>query len=737
MAPLAGLRRFIHATTEMSSARNAQPSSHFPAVPPTLNDQYDLRDPPSAPQIAPHSAPQYTPYLGLQARLSQVWINRWTILLLLVLCRTLIAVSGVNNDLDSARREAFSACSGVEGMASAMASMPHYMSKGVNELAASGVEKAVNGLMAMLLLSITGIEEIVVFVINLLTSTYLCLITFAVTGSLHAAIALIEDTEKFLKKTLGSISSDIHNGIDDFQNDLNNFASVLNSVPKALGGSGEIPKIDVTKQLDALDHVTLPSNIDQDLTKLNDSIPDFKQVQNFTNNLIRLPFEEVKKLINGSISNFTFDRSVFPVPQKEQLSFCSDNHGINDFFDNLVRIADLAKKVALVVLIILAVLVCIPMAYREIWRWRKTQERAQFFRENAFDSIDVVQIASRPLTSTMGIKLASRFKSTRRQILTRWFISYATSTPALFVLALGLAGLFSCLCQYILLKAVEKEAPNLAAEVGQFADKVVNTLNNASEQWAIGTNGVIDSTNNDINKEVFGWVNTTTGALNDTLNGFSDQMSDALNATFGGTVLYDPIKEVLNCLIGLKIEGIQKGLTWVSDHAHVEFPTFPNDTFSLGAAASLTTDDNGQSDSFLTNPGATTTDEITEVVVRMSNKLASGIRTEAIIATCIVLIWVAIVIIGLIRTLILFFGRDKTRAEGGPAYEDEYADDSTGLPFADGATHYTRSPVPSTAPPYVPAESNEKVGYAGMRNDVAIGSGHARKSSHGVVDGKS
>src|SRR6202044_36747 len=103
----------------------------------------------------------------------------------------------------------------------------------------------------------------------------------------------------------------------------------------------------------------------------------------------------------------------------------------------------------------------------------------------------------------------------------------------------------------------------------------------------------------DINKEVFGWVNTTTGAINDTLNTFVSEMSDALNTTFGGTPLYDPIKEVLNCLIGLKIAAVQKGLTWVSDNAQVNFPHLPNDTFSLGAIASIANDSKTPGDSFL------------------------------------------------------------------------------------------------------------------------------------------
>lgn len=242
----------------------------------------------------PNTAPRLTPYVGLRGRLSQIWINRWTVLLLLVLVRMLLATRSLDDNLGSARKEALSACTGVESMGSAMASMPHYMSQGVNELTASGVEKAVNGLMSMLSLSVTGVEELVVFVVNLLTSTYVCLITLAVSGSLHTALQVVKDVGDFLNKTLGDIGSEIHKGIDGFQNDLNKFTGALNSVPKIFGSDSQIPKLDIGGELDKLDHLQIPSSLDENLAKLNSSIPTFADVQNFTNNVIRTPFEQVK-----------------------------------------------------------------------------------------------------------------------------------------------------------------------------------------------------------------------------------------------------------------------------------------------------------------------------------------------------------------------------------------------------------------------------------------------------------
>jgi hypothetical protein len=744
MSPLAGLRHFIASHTEMSSARKQQ-SQGFPAVPPSLAaGDHELRDYYSDPSPPPNTTPTYTPYLGLRARLSQVWINRWTILLALIICRILLAIAGINENLASAKQEALSACSSVEKVGSAMASMPHYLSEGVNALAADGVTKAVNGLMQMLMLSVSGVEEIVLFIINMMTSTYVCLITFAIAGSLHVAIDLIEQVADFMNKSIGGITHDMTGVVSDFEKSFNSFLSDIN-IGGLLGSSKNPPSIDLTSQINALNSIQVdPTKFDADLTKLNASIPTFAQVQNFTNNVIRLPFEEIKTLINQSVAAYTFDKSVFPVAEKKALTFCSDNPAINDFFDGLVKVIYKARTVFLVVLILLAVLVCIPMAYREIWRWRTMQQRSLLIQKNAFDPMDVIYIASRPYTTTFGIKAASRFKSTKRQILVRWFVAYATSIPALFVLALGLAGLFSCLCQVIVLKVIEKEVPALANQVEGFADNVVLALNNASEQWAVDANKVITSTNTTINNDVFGWVNTSTTAVNDTLNAFTDEMSNALNTTFGGTILYDPIKEVLNCLIGLKIAGIQKGLTWVHDNAHVDFPTFRPDVFSLGAAASIT--NTTADDSFLASPGSVASDDITNAVVKVSDKLQSGIKQEAIISACVVGIWFIVMLIGLCRVLFGMMGRDKTRAEGGPVgyTGDNRMSLSPRSPNRNDVSKFPQfgGPVSSVRPQTSSDDVawgsgglvDEKMGNVGHRSvEASVKPGHERVSSYGDV----
>jgi len=86
------------------------------------------------------------PYLGLTARLSQVWLNRWTILLFIVLVHLLSVATLLKNDIATAQREALAACITLEKTGSMLASLPHFMASGMNSLTAKGIEASVTAL---------------------------------------------------------------------------------------------------------------------------------------------------------------------------------------------------------------------------------------------------------------------------------------------------------------------------------------------------------------------------------------------------------------------------------------------------------------------------------------------------------------------------------------------------------------------------------------------------------------
>ncbi|KAK4210562.1 hypothetical protein QBC37DRAFT_30027 [Rhypophila decipiens] len=678
----------------------------------------------------PDTDPVVTPYLGLRARLSQVWFNRWTVLLLLVLVRVLLLTTSLNENLGDAKAKALSACTKVEDVGSAMASMPHYLSVGVNSLAADGITKTVRGLVSILEMIVTGVKQLLLFIINFYLGTYACLISAFIHGGLDVAAQVVDKATEALNGALQGIGKEIGGDVGDFVNKVNGFkdsiSGPLGSVIPAL------PTIDISGPLKKLDEFKLDSaEVIAAIGKFNNTIPTFDDAETLTKQTIAIPFDMVKDQIEGKFGNYSFDHSLFPVAQKHALTFCSSNTFINDFFTKLSDIVAKTKIGFIIIIIILSILAMFVMGYLDIRRWRRERQRARAFTEHGYDPMDVVYMASRPFTAGVGVKIASKFRGNeRRYLLVRWAVAYATSLPALFVLSLALAGLFSCLCQYVLLKSIEKEAPALADQVGDFAGAVVSQLENVSTTWANEANTNVLNLQQDINDDVFGWVQNATSAVNDTLNVLEDGIQKGLDTVFKDTVLYDAVKSIIGCVITRKIDTIQDGLTWVHDHAKVTFPLFPNDTFSQGAQASV----QGDSDltSFLASPASASTDEITGAVDKVTSALRSNIVQELLISLALLLVYIIVVLIGVGHSLFgMAFGREKTRAEGGHRYNITHPTQLNNE--GAGAQHYRRPPPPPPTQHEDSTPSYDEVVYAGSvpRGKTEVkASSHARKSSY-------
>ncbi|ETS79455.1 hypothetical protein PFICI_09308 [Pestalotiopsis fici W106-1] len=621
-----------------------------------------------------------TPYLGLNARLSQVWFNKWTVLLLLVLLRVLLLIGSLNGNLGDAKVKALSACTKVEDVGSAMASMPHYLSVGVNRLAAAGITDVVHGMMKGLDLILIAVRELILFVINMMTSTYTCLIAAAVHGGLNVtALVITKATDEInsalpaVADTIGDAANDVNDAIDTVYSWIDTITSVFSN------GEPDKPSIDLTDELNTIKNYKIDTTgFVSDLDQLNEDLPTFKDVQNLTAEVVDYPFKLIRDALNETYGNWKFDENVFPVAQKEALSFCSDNSSINDFFEGLFELVATAKKWFIAILVILAVAVCVLMAFLEIRSWRRLKNYRNTFVERKFDETDMMMMSGRPFPSKIALKVSDWLNRNKdhkrlasqeaakqkRETLIRWAVAYGTTLPALFVLSLAIAGLFSCLCQYIMLRAVEKEIPALANEVGDFANEVVSSLQHVSQEWSNDVNGQISIYSNEINNDILGHVRNATDIVNNTLNTFTDAMDDALTTVFKGTILMDPIQEVIYCLIGLKVEAVQKGLTWIHDHANISFPTLPDDVFSLGANESV----NGDSEltSFLSTPSSATTDEVSGAVTSVTDAIRSNIIQEALISLGLLLVYVLVVLIGITRMLVGMTGLGYD-SKGGPA----------------------------------------------------------------------
>lgn len=604
-------------------------------MPPSLRHEsfeVDEAKPAAAqPSAQPHyNAGAVTPWVGLRSRLSQVPMNRWTILLLLVLARLLIALDGLNTNLTSAKTRAVAACTKVEDVGSSMASMPHYLSAGVNRMAAEGITKAVQALVEILLMILTGVQQLIMFFIEVKVGLVLCFSTAIARAVLEVGEFAIKGATEALNSAVKAISGDLNSAVSGFAHALHDLET---AIPDWAPKPTEIPNVDgLEDNIKKLDDVSIDTgSLLGDLRGLEDKI-SYDNVKNVAKEAIAVPFDMVKRLLNESYGTWEFDHSVFPIPAKESLSFCA-NSTLEDFFEVLFKIADNAKTIGIVALIALAVLACAVMAWWETNRFNRQLHKSQTLVDR--EPMDIVYIAGRPLTAGTGVWLSKKVSANHgRQMPIRWVIAYATTQPALFVLALSVAGAFSCVCQWVILRAILHEVPALADTAGDFAGDVVTFLEQASTKWANDSNGVILEFQGDINDKMFGHVRNATQAANDTIGKFDDAMHEGLDKAFGGVPPLEKfLSDLIDCLVGNHLESVQEGLTWVNEHARVTLPLFPVDVFSIGANDST----------FLSAPSSSVTHEITDAVDSVVDILWSNVIQEVVISLVLFLVYLAYV----------------------------------------------------------------------------------------------
>ncbi|KAJ3561810.1 hypothetical protein NPX13_g8798 [Xylaria arbuscula] len=304
----------------------------FPSVPPSLNHvAFEMS---SIKQVdanhitltRPQSEKDITPYLGIRSRLSQVWLNKWTILILLVLLHFLLTVGSLKDNLDEAKTKALTACIKVEDVGSAFASMPHYLSVGVNQLTASSITTAVQALMSVVDMILTGIESLILFVISFVTDTYVCLISMVVHGGLNASAIAVEKTTDAINKVIDGVADGIASSADDIQKVIDDVYSVADKAGDALDdvkdGAGDVVGdigdiFSRSRELAVFRRGVLPDkpdlqkaivdkmkelkdvNIDSSgfvngLNALNEKIPTFDEVKNLTRQAVSIPFDFIR-----------------------------------------------------------------------------------------------------------------------------------------------------------------------------------------------------------------------------------------------------------------------------------------------------------------------------------------------------------------------------------------------------------------------------------------------------------
>ncbi|CCF58050.1 hypothetical protein KAFR_0D04020 [Kazachstania africana CBS 2517] len=556
----------------------------------------------------------FTNYLKLGERLSQVWLNKYTLLLLLAMLKLYFFSKSLDHSLTASKNYILSNCDTIDSLYSNIKTdTPHYIALMGNYLIDKSLEEVVKASLETLSLLVYATEEILNFIIDIYLGTYACLIVSAVDGTVEVATNVTEKLISFVNTTVGTIANDLDDGLEDASEVINKVLSAVSEVESWFtddddddDGSESIAHVNLT--ISALRNLYIPSSINTKLEELANDVPNFAEVKNLTKEMLSVPFEAVRNDIESTnVSKIIGNQTFLFVPSLDETVSNSSNtcsaHKplIREVYSDTVASLHTLTLIFIIILAVCAVAALFPVAFSEYRLWKRLVtmrelyiSKQDFFtttdddysdsttlksvREEPYDVISSYQEAfHRWQTRVAGaftflITLGNRkYKGKTREKI-QWFVAYISSERALMVLGIGLLALIVCGMQLALIQYMEHKVKGTSISYTYTNTSTNDYFSKDMDIWGQQINSYINSTERNINTQVFGWVEDATESVNTTINTLITEIDNTLADYFNGTLFYKPMKTVVWCVIENKLSTIEKAMTWIHEKAQIDLP---------------------------------------------------------------------------------------------------------------------------------------------------------------------
>ncbi|KAG1832363.1 hypothetical protein EV424DRAFT_23058 [Suillus variegatus] len=640
------------------------------------------------------------PYLQLPHILSLAWLAYPILSLIFVIFRLQLSSQSAQTAVANAKGDFLIACQAAEQAATAAASAPRYMAIASNQLIADTINGTMNDARAALILSLTVMEAIINFLIDIYRSTFLCFLELIVGGGLALLIAAVQEITSFLQSTITTIVSGL-------QNDATSLNSAITSVVNELNKVNPFSKITAPQfnvsSLDSLSSITIPTDFENALIQLNNSLPTVSSIKNSIESLVDTPFEAVKSDINSTFQGLVFDVSTLPVPAQNTVSFCNnlDTSSIDDLGNDLLTIT----KIGTIILIIVLFALLAGHCALEWYKWHCLQSHLRRTREAWVSDPTTVYTSSasapsvtltnhnllmlqtdaqHPLLTRIANTLSAKLRmSASQHTHLRWFLHYIFHAPALACFLIGFFGLLSVQIQLLAVGPLEaKYTAQAAASVQDLSSTIFVQVNssmyNQSSSYAGSINARVETVQSSVNDGLFGWVNGTTTTLNTTLNNFYTDVQNIVASVFNGTILENTAQDFVRCIIGSKVDALEEALTFLNENLNVDLPTV-NETVLVLSSSDVNE---------ITQPIATAAlgggqSNSSGLIGRLVATYVDSLKQERIMFALFLILWGVVVVMGLAIVFWHSYARNWVEAYKKRKWRKEQRNDDIVAAFPD------------------------------------------------------
>lgn len=515
-----------------------------------------------------------TQFICLRGRLSQAWLSPTLLVLIGYILKLVLLKKFLMASLDMAFLMAKESCNAVNEASKAAAQTHQELANVANELVSTSVQHTLNGIKDGLGLMVTVVEQLILFAVELTLGTYACLtvslVDIAASEALNAtksvidvANSTVQDSVHVLNEGIGSLTNLI-NGAIGLIDDVTDFVS---------GGESDIKKVNLT--IDNLRKFSISPSIDTKIDKIRSDIPTYDETKAAMKSFIRKPFEEIREGITAQ--NISFNAKPIRAHNKGNGTQECNLH-------NFEVARDKIRHNLNIFFIIVVIVLCLALIFTILWSLWASKKQWERLEQAAIDS----SVTETSMVAHNRINLANanwpqRFalqKLSGYPIMWQWYVNYICQIPALVLLGIGTAGAVITILEFIALEVFRKAAKTLGHEANSLEGALNRATSKELNQWYNSTNMAIASTENQINDELLGWVRKGSSTVNSSLSHFMTTINKEIDNVFGNTPFQKPVKAVANCLIGEKVETVDRGLTWIHSKAHVNMARLPQNIIS-------------------------------------------------------------------------------------------------------------------------------------------------------------
>lgn len=583
-------------------------------------------------------------YLNLCERLSQVYLNQLTLMLVLMTLKIFLFRNALSNSISKASDETALVCEYLESYSSMITLIPQKLVNMANQLLLEALEELNIGMVNVVKFMLTIVEYIIIFYVEVLFGTMTCLITAALTGTVDLALDSTELLISSVNLTIIGLADDVQLGLDGLSTILNEVISAYEKVEsfftgKKYNGTEYVDLINLT--VSALKNIKIPSSVTESIEAIKTNVPTFST--NSTVEFIESGFDLIKTKVTVKLTQNLTIANFSSFPNLQEIQFCSSTTEFDKDYEKIGNIINRTANWVITALIVACCASIILFAISEYFKWNRQNNLAEEISATLDQPEETRKSRLLGIISIYQCQPSYLFRKCFNVSLI--FIPYVFSPYANFILGLAMCSLITVGLQSLILRVLSSEF----GKVNEYIVKSIlsdfdSTFLAASKNWTSETNLFLGDQETQLNEELFGWIQSATNTVNGSVNSLMLDLNQGLSI-FNGTVFYSPMRTIVYCVIGRKLEEIQEGLAWVHENAVLTIPQVSENLLSNELSSIIGSD----------NSNSTTQSyeaKLESALDRLIDLYKNQLKTELLIAICLLSVWFLQVIFGTILVLV-------------------------------------------------------------------------------------